>query len=112
MKIWVTGSQGQVGHTLLSLLQSKGIDCFGTARSQADITDERTVLSFAKGVTHIVNAAACSQVDFAEENREVAYQANAIGPAVLASAAHALGIRFLHISTDYVGMARRKGPAS
>ena len=102
MKVWVTGSSGQVGHTLLSLLQSKGIDCFGTAHCQADIADERAVLSFAKGVTHIINAAACSQVDFAEMNREVAYQANAIGPAVLASAAYALGIRFLHISTDYV----------
>jgi dTDP-4-dehydrorhamnose reductase len=102
MRVWVTGCNGQVGHTLLSLLQNKGIDCFGTTRQQADITEETTVRSFANKATHIVNAAASAQVDFAETNREEAYQVNTTGPAILAKIAYELGIRFLHISTDYV----------
>ena len=109
MKIWVTGAAGQVGHVLMELLKKRGIECVGTTHSQVDIGDESSVRSFAKGISHIINAAAFAQVDPAELNREVSYLANAIGPEVLAKVALELDARLIHISTDYVfdGKLRR-----
>lgn len=102
MKVWVTGSQGQVGHVLLDLLQKKGIDSFGTTHAEVDISREDQVRSRMRGVTHIINTAAFARVDPAEIEREKAFQANAIGPETLALAAKDAGSRLIHISTDYV----------
>jgi dTDP-4-dehydrorhamnose reductase len=58
----------------------------------------------------VVNAAAYTRVDQAETDRDAAWRANALGPAVLAEAAKLVeGCRLVHISTDYVfrGDARR-----
>ncbi len=102
VRIWITGSQGQLGHVLLNLLQKKGIDSFGTTREEVDISQEDQVRSRMKGVTHIINAAAFARVDPAETEREKAFRANAVGPEVLALAAREAGARLIHISTDYV----------
>lgn len=102
MKVWVTGSGGQVGHVLMNVLKSKGIDCFGTKREEADIADEAKVRSLMQGVTHIVNAAAYAQVDPAETQKDLSLRANAEGPETLARVAKESGARLIHISTDYV----------
>jgi dTDP-4-dehydrorhamnose reductase len=50
----------------------------------------------------VINAAAFTDVDGAEDAREPAYELNAQGPARLAAACAQRGVRFLHVSTDYV----------
>lgn len=102
MKVWVTGSSGQVGQVLLQVLKGKGIDCFGTSHKEVDIADEKAASEAAQKATHIVNAAGFTQVDPAEIEREEAYVANVKGPEVLAKIAKEKGIKLLHISTDYV----------
>jgi dTDP-4-dehydrorhamnose reductase len=98
---WVTGVKGLVGSTLASRLQES---CVGTGR-EVDIADERSVNKWIEThphLTHILNCAAFSQVDPAEEKREEAYLANAIGPEVLGRVAQKKGLSIVHLSTDYV----------
>jgi dTDP-4-dehydrorhamnose reductase len=102
MRVWVTGSGGQVGQVLIRALLQKGIDCFGTSHADADIADEETVRSWIERATHIVNTAAYSEVDPAETHRDKAYRANVMGPAALAKISRETGVHLLHISTDYV----------
>ncbi len=102
MKVWVTGSQGQVGHIIIECLRKKGIDTFGTNHAEVDISREDQIRSHMKGVTHIINTAAFARVDLAEAEREKVFQANAIGPEMLAIAAKDAGSRLIHVSTDYV----------
>lgn len=102
MKIWVTGSEGQLGGVLLGALKKRGIEAFGTARSEVDISQEGQVRSRMGGVTHVLNTAAFARVDPAETEREKAFLANAVGPETLAIAAREAGARLVHVSTDYV----------
>lgn len=78
------------------------IDCVGTSRAEVDISDEKNTLFYAKGFSHIINAAGYSSVEQAEKNREAAFQSNVIGPKNLARAAKIAGARLIHLSTDYV----------
>lgn len=110
LKVWVTGSRGQVGHVLLELLDKKGIDALGTAHADVDISQEDQVRSCMQGVTHIINAAAFARVDPAEAEKEKAFLANAVGPEILASVAKEAGARLIHISTDYVFDGTLKRP--
>ncbi len=99
MKLWVVGAGGLVGSVLKKFA---GVVSF---RSDVDIGNLRALHAFAKklrGITHIVNCVAFSNVDQAELQREEAFCANVFGPENLAAVARALGARLLHISTDYV----------
>lgn len=100
MKLWITGSKGLLGSTLLNK-----VSAIGTHREEADIADLNALRIFAKkhsGITHIINCAAFSLVDLAESKKEEAYQANAVGPENLARIAKEIGAHLVHISTDYV----------
>ncbi len=102
MRVWVTGSRGQVGQVLLHALRRKGIDCFGTSHAEVDIADEGAVRARMQEATHVVNTAAYCEVDPAESQREKAFRANVLGPDVLAKVSKETGSHLLHISTDYV----------
>lgn len=76
----------------------------GLARAECDITDADAV---ARGIDErrpglVVNAAAYTAVDTAENEPEAAHAINATGPGILAQACAAAGIPLIHISTDYV----------
>lgn len=99
MALWLLGAKGLVGSALKSV-----ISCV-TSGHEVDIGDLAALRRFAKqnpGITHIVNAAAFTQVDLAEEKRDEAFTANAIGPENLGLVAKELGADLLHLSTDYV----------
>jgi len=105
MRWLITGSHGQLGTDLQQIL-ARVADA--TVRAvdvdELDITDSRAVDSmFADFQPDVVlNAAAYTAVDAAEENEDLAYRVNATGPAVLAAAAARAGAKLVHVSTDYV----------
>ncbi|MGN1393372.1 MAG: dTDP-4-dehydrorhamnose reductase [Succinivibrionaceae bacterium] len=95
-KILVTGGNGQLGSELKKLLP----DAIYTDVQELDITNLEEVLSFVKEkeIYTIINCAAYTAVDKAEDEEELAYKINAEGPLNLAKT----GCKLIHVSTDYV----------
>jgi dTDP-4-dehydrorhamnose reductase len=104
----VAGNRGQLGCALDRALAARpGFELVAAVDlPEVDIADPEAVASLLSGVGAppdvVVNAAAFTQVDRCEAERELAYRANATGPRVLAEACAAAGSRLVHISTDYV----------
>lgn len=95
----VTGANGQLGNAL----RQKYPDAHFTDASELDITSQEAIESFDwSNITHIINAAAYTNVDGAETNQDICMSINAGGVANLASAASAHNLTLVHISTDYV----------
>lgn len=103
MKILITGCNGQVGHCLVKQLEGKA-EVLAVDKEQLDITDQATVFSAVSEFVpdYIINAAAHTAVDKAEEEVELSFAINRDGPKYLAEAAESCGAVMLHISTDYV----------
>ncbi|MCG9761180.1 MULTISPECIES: dTDP-4-dehydrorhamnose reductase [Pseudoalteromonas] len=105
MKILVAGKNGQVGQSLVSILeQQEEVTFLALGREELDITDisqvSKCVSSFKPDV--IINAAAYTAVDNAENEIEAAFLVNRDGARNLAIAADEHDAAILHISTDYV----------
>lgn len=102
-KVLVLGAGGQLGRELL-LTAGPQVECMALARQQLDIGDREAVAGClaAHRPRVIINAAAHTAVDAAEQETAAAHRANAEGPAHLAAACRDLGIRLLHVSTDFV----------
>ncbi len=103
MKLLVTGAGGQLG-LALGAIQRPALDIVGRSRGDLDITDPSAT---AKAIDDtrpdiVVNAAAYTNVDGAEADRDGAFRGNAEGPRWLALATAAAGIPLIHISTDFV----------
>lgn len=73
-----------------------------TDREELDILDAAAVSAAVAAADLVVNCAAYTAVDAAEDNEDVAFAINATGPAILAAACASHGARLVHISTDYV----------
>lgn len=103
MKILITGSNGQVGYCLTERLKGKAT-VLALDYDGLDITDEKAVQKIVADFNpdYIVNAAAHTAVDRAEQEVELSYAINKNGPMYLAQAANGCGAIILHISTDYV----------
>ena len=105
MKILVTGKNGQIGRCLVEQLSTMPhVTLLALDRDQFDITDpinvNKVVAEFIPNI--IINAAAYTAVDKAEQERELAYAVNRDGPYNLAVAANNIHATIIHISTDYV----------
>ncbi|MEN9654714.1 MAG: dTDP-4-dehydrorhamnose reductase [Chlamydiota bacterium] len=110
MKLWIPGKQGLLGSTLTALAPCPVI---GTARQEVDISQLDQVRAFVTkhpDITHIVNCAAMSMVDDAEQHPSAAWRANVTGPENLAHIALEKGIKLIHISTDYVFSGTTREP--
>ena len=105
MKILVTGCNGQLGRELRDVLEERvpGVTDYVDVDT-LDITDAQAVRERLErgGYTHVVNCAAYTAVDRAEEEKIECMTANADGVRNLAAAAADTGAKLLHISTDYV----------
>lgn len=104
MRVLLLGESGQVGYELKRSLITLA-EVIAPAQSQLDLTMSNEQLTSA--IQHIspdivVNAAAYTAVDKAEQEPELAYQINAHAPAAMASACKASNIPLIHFSTDYV----------
>lgn len=103
MRLLLFGGSGQVGHAL----QNRGTpadELTVATRRECDLTDAVSVRVLVRRVRPdvIVNAAAYTAVDKAENDRESCFAVNAVAPAAMAAEAAALGARLVHYSTDYV----------
>lgn len=105
MKVLITGCNGQVGSCLVKLLQNnQNVEISAVDREELDITQQDAVSHYVSSFQPdvIINAAAHTAVDKAEQQIELSYAINRDGPKYLAQAANEIGALMLHISTDYV----------
>ena len=105
MNILVTGANGQLGNEMQVLSRENPQHTyFFTDVQELDICDEQAVRAFVADhrVDVIVNCAAYTAVDKAEDNAELCDKLNHLAPGYLASAAEACGAALIQVSTDYV----------
>ena len=102
MRWLVVGANGMLGQDLVAALAARGDAVHGVDRGEVDITDPAATVGMADGYDVVVNCAAYTAVDRAEEDEPAAFAVNAVGPANVARAARAAGARMVQISTDYV----------
>lgn len=103
MKILITGANGMLAKEVREKFE-KGNEVILTDVAELDITNEQGVKEFIANIKpdYIINCAAYTAVDKAEENYELADKINGDGPTNLAKAAKVAGAKLVHISTDYV----------
>ncbi|MDG4576548.1 MAG: dTDP-4-dehydrorhamnose reductase [Defluviicoccus sp.] len=102
-RILLLGRHGQLGFELERTLSTLG-DVIACGRADCDLADAAALAAAIEAARPdlIVNAAAYTAVDAAEDDEATAFAINAIAPAALAAAARRLGIALVHFSTDYV----------
>ena len=105
MRILVTGSNGQLGSEMVALqTQETPHQWFNLDINELDITDKNAVEQFVVNnkIDGIINCAAYTNVDKAEEDVALCYKVNRDAPQYLAQAIEKVGGFIIHISTDYV----------
>ena len=102
--ILVTGANGQLGTSLALMANSADANFFFTDVDTLDITDYRAVSAYMKKnrIDIVINCAAYTNVDKAEDDRDMAFKINAEAPGNLAKACRVNSAALIHISTDYV----------
>jgi len=109
MKILITGVNGQVGHALMREMTDH--ELIGLTRQDCDLTKLDQIKQV---IDHhqpelIINPAAYTKVDQAEDEPELAFQINRDAPKVMAEKAREYHIPLIHFSTDYVFDGKKKG---
>jgi dTDP-4-dehydrorhamnose reductase len=105
IKIMVTGSNGQLGKELKAIaVNYPEFDFVFLSREDMPIHHFELVRNFFKGYhpNFLINCAAYTAVDKAEQERELAFQVNGEAPGVLAAVCKEYDCKFVHVSTDYV----------
>ena len=104
MKVLVTGADGQLGRELVRLGQSVDFEVYGLNRHQLDITNKIKIKQIFARISPslVINAAAYTHVDRAENESDLAYAVNKDGPTYLARYCANNQLKLIHISTDYV----------
>lgn len=103
--ILITGANGQLGNEMRLLAgENEGYNYFFTDVAELDICDERAVMDFVAchQIDIIVNCAAYTAVDKAEDNQELCNRLNAVAPGFLAKAVATRNGYLVQVSTDYV----------
>ena len=111
MKVLLFGPTGQLGSALLQRVPA-GVEVVAVPQQELDFGEpeaiQRAVQREAPGL--VINAAAYTQVDRAEAERDAAFQVNAEAPRAIAEAVAGLGARMIHVSTDFVFAGDRPEP--
>jgi dTDP-4-dehydrorhamnose reductase len=110
-KILLIGKDGQLGNDLQNLLPRLGA-LVATDREQLDLSRPADIRSLIQDFhpALIVNAAAYTAVDLAEEDEPLARAINSVAPAVIAETAKKIGAALVHYSTDYVFDGSKNSP--
>ena len=111
-RIFIAGERGQVAQALAHAYNLRGDHVALVGRSTVSVTDQRRLLSavIAFNPDLVVNAAAYTAVEKAEDDTEVAFAINRDGAGFVAAAAEAAGAPVIHLSTDYVYDGRKQAP--
>jgi dTDP-4-dehydrorhamnose reductase len=119
-EILVVGAGGMLGTALQRVAAERGLAGRAYTEAELDITDEASVRSALAGFAirlnragvhgAVVNAAAYTDVDAAEDDAERACLVNGVAPGRLAAAARDEGLTFVHVSTDFVFDGEKEGP--
>ncbi len=111
MRIFVAGSDGQLALSLIEAVTGSDIELITAGPPEFDLCQPSTMAASIKdfGPTAIVNAAAYTAVDAAEDNEATATAVNSTGAAALAAIAAELDVPFIHVSTDYVFSGNKNG---
>lgn len=103
-KVLVIGKSGQVASALLRSSAQSPLDYYFAGHDEADLASNLSLTKVFR--THqpdlVINCAAYTAVDKAEEESDLAITVNASGPSFLAGLCHAATIPLIHLSTDYV----------
>ena len=112
MNILVTGANGQLGNEIRIVAKQSQHNFYfsdivavdGVETHILDITDSNAVADFVKlnNINIIINCAAYTNVDAAEDNFDIAEKLNAYAPKILANSMKSVDGLLVHISTDYV----------
>ena len=111
--VMMFGRSGQVARAVAERAPAFGHAVTALCRDEADLTDAealRQAINAAPPGAVILNAAAYTAVDQAESEPETAKAVNADAPGIMARAAHKRGLRFIHLSTDYVFDGEKAAP--
>jgi dTDP-4-dehydrorhamnose reductase len=112
MRILVTGARGMLGTDLVCVLEEKGDEVFATDVEELDITQLEYLNKMIGDICPdvVVNCAAYTEVDRAEEEPNKAFSVNAKGAKNLALVCKEFDIDLCHISTDYVFDGTKNAP--
>lgn len=102
MKILITGANGMLAKAVKEKFANE--DLILTDSNELDITVEKSVMEKVKEINpeYVINCAAYTAVDKAEEDKELAKKVNSLGVENLAKACRNTGATLIHVSTDYV----------
>ena len=110
-RVLIAGANGQLGWELQRTAPA-GIEIIALDRNSLDICDQdqinKVVAELAPDM--VINAAAYTAVDKAEQEPELAFMVNATAAGYLAEAAHTVGAKLIHISTDFVFSGNNSTP--
>jgi dTDP-4-dehydrorhamnose reductase len=112
MKLLVTGAAGMLGRDLMLAAGNAGHDVVGFGRAELDVTDAdalRRKMEIERPAV-VINSAAWTDVDGAEEAEEAAFAVNGAGAGNVAAAAAELGAAVVYVSTDYVFDGAKREP--
>jgi dTDP-4-dehydrorhamnose reductase len=112
MKYLVTGATGQLGRETLLALQDTGEEVIGIGRREIDFSRPDSVAEgiAAQRADWVINCAAYTQVDKAEEDRQQAFLVNRDSARAVAEGVAAYGGRLVHISTDFIFDGQQSHP--
>lgn len=98
----IAGGYGMLATDIIAALRARGVEPVVTDRDDLDITNPAKAARGFADADIVVNCAAYTAVDAAEEDEATAFAVNATGPGVIARACAEMGLRMVHFSTDYV----------
>lgn len=100
IKTLIIGANGMLGSDICKVFP----DAVKLTHRELDITNREQVLESIQRIKPdiVINAAAYTDVDECEDNRELAFQVNGYGPGYIAEACNKIGAKLVHFSTDYV----------
>jgi dTDP-4-dehydrorhamnose reductase len=112
MKVLVTGANGQLGREAVSALRGAGTDVAGIDIAELDFSRPERVADgiAAYNADWVINCAAYTQVDRAEEDKALAFQVNRDSAGAVAQGVERSGGRLLHLSTDFIFDGRQSRP--
>lgn len=112
LKVWIVGSESQVGKAIATVLDTTELKILCTDQEELDITNTEDVLSYGEiqRPDIIINCAAVTDTALCEANPELAYRVNALGARNLSLVARKHNAKIVQLSTDDVFDGKKDAP--